>query len=272
MTKLAIVTGATNGIGKEIARGLASSGMTVVIGARDLERGAQTAKELGGTIHVLPLDVADQRSIHVFADAYRARFPRLDLLVNNAGAWFSDRRESAQGHELTFATNVLGPHLLTHLLVDSLRASRGARVVNVVSSIASGYDPTDLEYTRRNYDGFKVYAQSKQALRMLTSAQATRLGADRITVNAAAPGFVRTGFNRNAHGIRAAMIGAMAKLFAVRADKGAATPLWVATAPELDGVTGKYFDGLAEKDTKFRDAAANLELDRLCTAMMGAGA
>lgn len=270
--KIAIVTGATGGIGKHIALGLAERGMHVVIGARDAKRGEAARAEIAarGEVSVLPLDVSSVGSIRAFARAFEAEHDELHLLVNNAGAWFSDRRTSADGYELTFATNVLGPHLLTQLLTPRLEAAAPSRVVNVVSGLAADYDANDLQFERRKYDGFKVYAQSKQALRMLTWGMAARLEGKGITANAAAPGFVRTDFNQNAHGFMATMINLSARLFAVTPEEGAKTPLWVATAPELEGVTGKYFDAGKEKDGKFRELEPIADLERRCDALASA--
>jgi NAD(P)-dependent dehydrogenase (short-subunit alcohol dehydrogenase family) len=274
--KVAVVTGATGGIGKEIARGLVRLGCTVVIGARDARRGEAARVELGaagdGGVSVLPLDVSDQSSVRSFAAELR-RVLRggigqgLDVLVNNAGAWFTDRRRSSDGLELTLATNVLGPHLLTELLLDDLRAAGSARVVNVVSAITGDYDPTDLQFTTRRYDGYKAYAQSKQALTMLTWGLATRMAGQGVSANTAEPGFVRTAFNANAHGPRATMINVMARLFAVSAAKGADTPLWAASAPELDGVTGRSFAGRKERPPKFTEPGPIAELEHLCVAL-----
>jgi len=260
--KTAFVTGATGGIGKHIALGLARLGATVIIGARDREKGAAARGELVAAsgnerIQVAALDVSSLRSIRTLA----LDVPRLDILVNNAGAWFSDRRTSVDGHELTLATNVLGPHLVTRALLPKLTATQGARVINIVSDFASEYDASDLEYASRPYDGLKAYKQSKQALRMLTWGMASRLAEHGITVNAVAPGFVRTDFNQNAHGFMAGLLGMMAKLFAVSPQKGADTAVWAATAPELAGVTGKLFAKRREKDGKFRDVSAIADLE-----------
>jgi NAD(P)-dependent dehydrogenase (short-subunit alcohol dehydrogenase family) len=267
--KVALVTGATGGIGKEIARGLARMGATVVVGARSLERGEAAAAEIAaeagrGTVLAMALDVADQASIRAFAAAFRARFTALDVLVNNAGAWFTDRRQSPDGHELTLATNVLGPYLLTELLLDALRAAPLARVVNVVSSFTGSYDADDLQFARRPYDGFKAYTQSKQALSMLTWGLASRLAGTGVTANAAEPGFVRSGFNRNARGFRARMIDLFARLIAVSPTRGADTPLWAATAPELAGVTGALFAARKTKPPTFPDPAPIADLERRC--------
>jgi len=271
--KVAIVTGATGGIGKEIARGLARLGATVVIGARDTAKGETVAKEIRGdakrpeAVTTMKLDVSSMASVRAFVADFGKKHEALHILVNNAGAWFTDRRETSEGHELTFATNVLGPYLLTKLLADKLRAAKGARVVNVVSELAANYDATDLEFKRRAFDGFKVYGQSKQALRMVTWAQAAQLQKDGITVNGAAPGFVKTDFNQNAKGFMAAMIGFFSNFMAVSPAEGADTPLWAAASREVEGQTAKYFDKRTEKDGKFRDAAALAELDKLCEAM-----
>jgi len=265
--KTALVTGATGGIGKEIARGLAKAGGRVIIGARNADKGAAVREEIvkdaaGAQVEVRRLDVSSQASIRAFVERFDVE--QLDILVNNAGAWFSDRRQSVDGYELTFATNVLGPHLLTKLLLPKLRG----RIVNIVSGLAANYDAGDLMFDTRKYDGFKVYAQSKQALRMLTWGLAARLDGKGVTVNAAAPGFVKTDFNQNAHGFTASMINVMVKMFGATPAKGADTPLWVATAPELDGVTGKYFDGRKEKDGKFREPNAIADLEKRCDEMV----
>lgn len=273
--KIAIVTGATGGIGKEIAIGLARKGAHVVIGARNAERGKAAAAAIesaGGKATVMELDVASFASIRAFAKRFDEEQPALHILVNNAGVWFTDRRTSADGHELTLATNVLGPHLLTQLLVPKLEASAPARIVNIVSSIGANLEMDDLEFERRKYDGFKCYAQSKQALRMLTWGRAARLEGSGVTSNAAAPGFVKTDFNQHASGFVPTMINVMAKLFAVTPEKGAATPIWVASAPELEKVSAKYFDDMKEKDGKFRDVRAIAELERRCDDLIANGA
>src|SRR5262249_33723657 len=149
------------------------------------------------------------------ANAFADQFAALDILVNNAGAWFSDRRQSPDGLELTLATNVIGPHLLTELLLDRLQAAGSARVVNIVSSLQGSYDVSDLQFTRRPSAGYQASGQPKRARSLLPAGLAGRLAGAGVTANAAAPGFVRTGFNRNARGPRAAMISLSARLFAV---------------------------------------------------------
>jgi NAD(P)-dependent dehydrogenase (short-subunit alcohol dehydrogenase family) len=273
--KTALVTGATGGIGKEIARGLAKLGATVIIGARNPSKGEQVASELkkdgGANVSTMVVDVSSIASVKQFAEDFQKKHDALHILVNNAGAWFGDRRTSVDGHELTFATNVIGPHLLTKLLADTLKKSAPSRVVNIVSGLAANYDATDLEWTRRKYDGFKVYGQSKQALRMVTWLWAQKLEKDKVTVNGAAPGFVKTDFNQNASGFVASMINFSAKLFAVTPEKGADTPLWAAASKEVEGQTAKYFDKRKEQDGKFRDPAGLAELEKALDKMIEGG-
>jgi NAD(P)-dependent dehydrogenase (short-subunit alcohol dehydrogenase family) len=270
--RVAIVTGATGGIGKEIARGLARMGASVILTARTPDKGEQARvdiqKDAKTAVVAMVLDVSSQSSIRSFVADFEKSHDALHILVNNAGAWFTDRRESVDGYELTLATNVLGPYLLTKLLADRLRAGAPSRVVNVVSSFAGNYDAADLGWQKRAFDGFKAYGQSKQALRMLTWAFADKLEKDKVAVNAAAPGFVKTDFNQNARGFMASMINLSSKLFAVSPAEGADTPLWVAASHDLDGATSKYFDKRKDKDGKFRDPAALAELDGLCNTFV----
>lgn len=269
---VALVTGATTGIGKEIARGLAQMGAEVVIGARGLDRGNAArddiAKTSGNTkVSVMQVDMADLKSIRSFSSSFLAAHPKLHILVNNAGVWLTERKESPDGHELTFATNVLGPYLLTKGLAPALEAAAPARVVNVVSSIAGNYDAADLEFTKRKFDGMKAYAQSKQALRMVTWGQAERFASSNIMVNCAAPGFVKTEFNRNAGGFTAMMINFFSAIMAVSPERGAETPLWVAASRELEGQTAKYYDKRKEQDGKFREPEPIAQLLRECERM-----
>jgi NAD(P)-dependent dehydrogenase (short-subunit alcohol dehydrogenase family) len=273
--KVALVTGATTGIGKEIARGLARMGAEVVIGARGLDRGNAARDDIAQTsgnakVSVMQIDMADQKSIRAFASSFLATHAKLHILVNNAGVWMTDRKDSPDGHELTFATNVLGPYLLTTLLAPALEAAAPSRVVNVVSSIAGNYDAADLEFTKRKFDGSKAYAQSKQALRMVTWGMAERFAASKVTLSCAAPGFVKTEFNRDVHGFTAMMVNFFAALMAVSPERGAETPLWVAASRELEGQTAKYYDKRKEQDGKFRAPEPIAQLLRECERMTGA--
>ena len=194
-SKRVVVTGATSGIGREVATRLASLGAEVILVCRDRTRGEAVASEIHRTTGaesatVMTADVSDQSSIRAFARRYRDIYGALDVLVNNAGVLLPDRRTSVDGIELTFATNVLGYHLVTTELLDALSAAAPSRVVNVASTFTFAVDIDDLQFERRTYDGLTAYAQSKALDRMLTWAFARRLDGDSITLNAMAPGLV----------------------------------------------------------------------------------
>ena len=192
--KRIVVTGATSGIGEEIAYQLGRAGAALVLGCRDVDKGERVAARIraeGGTddVVVLPLDAASQQSIQDFSRAYRERFDRLDVLVNNAGLGHGQRLETPEGLELVFATNVLGYHRLSLALSDLLVRSAPARIVVVASTFASNLDLDDLQWVRRPYEELAAYAQSKACNRLFSWALARRLETSGVTVNAMAPGF-----------------------------------------------------------------------------------
>ena len=193
--RVCVVTGASTGIGKEIARGLALKRATVIVAARSVERGRAAAEEISDdaanpAVEFMQLDVASQSSVRDFAVAFKKKHTALHVLVNNAGVWLQKKQKSAEGIELTWATNVLGYYRVTVELLEVLRASAPSRIVNVASKFAKGLDLGDVEYEKRKYDGAAAYAQSKQADRMLTSAFATRLRDAKVTANSLHPGVV----------------------------------------------------------------------------------
>ena len=202
--KRVIITGPALGIGKEIATQLAALGAQLVLACRGLGRGERTADEIARRTGakdcvVMRIDTSSQQSIHEFVRQYRERYSRLDVLINNAGINRSQRQTNVDGIELTFATNALGYYVLTRELLDLLRASAPARIVNVASAFASDLDLADLQFERRAYEGRKAYAQSKACDRMVTWALARRLEGSGITANAMAPGLVvQTGLYRDA--------------------------------------------------------------------------
>ena len=256
-----LVTGATAGIGKEVARNLARMGATVVLACRSLERGRKAEDEIARDtgskkVSLLEVDLASQASIRAAAKELLARHERLHVLVNNAGMVSSQRQQGPDGHELTWATNVLGYHLLTKLLLDRLRASAPARVVNVASEMAGGLDPTDLDFERRRVPAVAAYKQSKQADRMLTWALAERLEGSGVTANALHPGFVTTEINRDFILPVRALIGLYAFFAAKSPQGGADTPTWLAASPEVDGVSGKLWVDRKERACRFRDRPA----------------
>ena len=265
--KRVVVTGATSGIGKQVATRLASLGAQVVLACRDRDRGMQVAADINATSAqqravVMTVDTADQRSISAFAEHYGDTYGSLDVLVNNAGVLLPTRNTSIDGIELTFATNVLGYHLVTTELLDALQAGAPARVVNVASTFAFEVDLDDLQFERRSYDGMSAYAQSKACDRMLTWAFARRLEAASVTVNAMAPGLVLD------TGLYARLPDEAKRDLAQYGSRslaeGAETAVWLASSRELDGVTGKFFEQRTEIPCQFRDENAEERLWQTC--------
>ncbi len=246
--RVAVITGATSGIGRETALGLARQGATTVVVGRGVDRASRVASELSATsgnasVESLRVDdlavIADTRQL---AGALLDRYSAIHILVNNAGAFFRRREVTSDGLERTFALNVLSPSLLTTLLAPRLIESVPARVVNVSSAAHRGarVDFTDLQSARR-FSGFSVYGASKLELMWLTREFARRLNGKGVTVNAVHPGFVRSGFALNNGGGTAFGMRILGGLFGRSVVRGADTPIFVASAPELASVTGGYF-------------------------------
>jgi NAD(P)-dependent dehydrogenase (short-subunit alcohol dehydrogenase family) len=255
-----IVTGPASGIGKEIASQLAARGAEVILACRDAETGSQTAEEIRAHATtaqpvVMPVDTSSPASIRQFARKYRRRFDCLDALVNNAGVLRPQRETSIDGLELTFATNVIGYYLITLELLDLLRSSEPARVVNIASTFASDLDLDDLQFERRPYDGMRAYAQSKACDRMLTWAFARRLAATGVTVNAIAPGLVtETDLYRDLSAdVRHQLEQQPSRSIA----EGADTAVWLAASAEVDGASGRFYEQRAEQPCQFRDPEAD---------------
>lgn len=270
--KRVVVTGATSGIGKEVANQLASLGAHVVLACRDGLRGKQLASDINASMGaaratVMTVDTADQSSIRAFASDYRDAYGVLDVLVNNAGVLVAKHRKtSVDGIELTFATNVLGYHLVTMQLLAALKGDVPSRVVNVASTFAGDVDLDDLQFDRRPYDGMAAYAQSKACDRMLTRAFARRLEPDSVTVNAMAPGLMLgTDLYRDLppEGRRG-----LEQLGGRSVSEGADTAVWLASSPELMDVTGRFFEQRSEIRCQFRDEDAEERLWEACDQLL----
>jgi NAD(P)-dependent dehydrogenase (short-subunit alcohol dehydrogenase family) len=269
-----VVTGASAGIGRATASELARLGARVVMAVRNPEKGERVRRAIVRTtgnddVEIAIVDVARQGSIRAFARGLAGRHPRLDVLVNNAGIWAARRRESPDGIELTWATNVLGYVLVTDLLLPALRASGRARIINVASRLAGGLDLEDVEFGRRRYSGRDAYAQSKQANRMLTWALARRLEGAGVTANAMHPGFVATEIFGRGGGLAGLGISLYAKLRAKRPAEGADTVVWLAGSPEVADRSGRFWVDREEYPCRFRNETAEEDLWRLCHRMVG---
>jgi len=245
-----LITGGNTGLGLETAVALASEGAQVVFTSRDAEKGESARDEIrersgSGAVEVMELDLAQLASVHDFASRFSADHDHLDVLVNNAGLMLTSRRETADGYEMTFQVNHLGPFLLTNLLRDQLVAGDDARVVNVASAAHSsarkGLDFDDLQSTKR-YRGFGVYSRSKLANILFTRELARRWDDTGITANAVHPGFVASRFGRDGDGGRFTdLVFPILRPFAHTPADGAQTQIYVASAPELVGITGGYW-------------------------------
>ncbi len=268
-----VVTGASSGIGKAAALGLARLGANVVLACRNAGRGAAARDEIASAtqakVEFATVDLSDQGSIRGFAEALLTGHGKLEVLVNNAGGWHHERSASADGIELTWATNVLGYFLLTELLLDRLRESAPARIVNVASNMAGKLDLEDVEFHRRPYRGLSAYSQSKQANQMLTFALARRIEGTGITVNAVHPGGVRTGIYRKGGGLVATLSSGLIGLFGRSPERGADTIVWLAASPEVAGENGKFWFDRRELPSPFHDEPAEESLWRLCESMTG---
>jgi len=249
--QVAVVTGGNSGIGKETAAELAGMGAHVIIAARNPTKAAAAVKEVlqrspGATVEHLPLDLASFASVHGFADTFKARFGRLDVLVNNAGASLRKRSVTEDGHETQFQVNHLSHFLLTALLRDQLTAAPAARVINVSSTghtfARGGLDFDDLEWERRHYSGFLVYCHTKLANVLFTRELARRLEGTPMTANAVHPGWVGSNFGRE--GDMGPVIGALmvvARPFSISSAAGARTSIYLASSSDVADVTGQYF-------------------------------
>jgi NAD(P)-dependent dehydrogenase (short-subunit alcohol dehydrogenase family) len=261
--KRVIVSGPTSGIGKQIALDLGARGAHLVLACRDLDKGrtvAATIAERGGRADVLHVDVSSVASMRAFAEAFRQRYDSLDVLVNNAGASPGERRESVDGIEMTFATNVLGYHVVTRELLNRLPAPP-ARIVVVASTFAGDLDLDDLQFTRRPYDALTAYRQSKACNRLWSWALATRLPRG-STVNAMAPGFVPgTELSRD-------LPPAIREAYRTRSgrsmEQGADTAVWLACDPAVEGVTSRFYYDRHEIPCEFRNDAVQERLWQVC--------
>jgi NAD(P)-dependent dehydrogenase (short-subunit alcohol dehydrogenase family) len=245
--RIVMITGATSGIGKATARALADMEARVVLVGRNQAKCEDTLRWItretrNPNVECMLADLSSQEQIRRLADEFRIRYPRLDVLVNNAGALFLKRLESVDGIEMTFALNHLSCFLLTNLLLDRLKAADGARIINVSSRSHENavMDFDDLQ-CRREYSGMKAYGRSKLANLLFTFELARRLEGTGVTVNALHPGFVATNFGMNNNDPLAKAILWLMHLGARSPEKGAETVIYLASSPRVDNVSGKYF-------------------------------
>jgi retinol dehydrogenase-12 len=250
--KVVVITGGNSGIGKEAAVQLAGMGARVVIAARNpakaaaAVKGVQERAHCGDRVEAIPLDLASFASVRAFADAFTAKFDRIDVLLNNAGCVLSKLIITEDGHEAQFQINHLGHFLLTHLLREMLIRSAPARIVNVASDAhkgaRNGLELDNLDWQRGRYRGFLAYSRTKLMNILFTRELAKKYAPRQITANCLHPGFVASNFAKEGDLGWWGNIGMpLARPFAISVQQGAVTPVYVASSPDVEGITGQYF-------------------------------
>ena len=244
--KVCVLTGGTSGIGRETAVALAALGAQLALICRDRQRGEETVAEIAARtgnrdVEVRVADLSLQRDVRRVAAELLARHPRIDVLVNNAGVVNLRHALTGDGIETVFATNHLAYFLLTLLLLERLRASAPARIVNVASEVHrfGGVDFDDLGHAQ-HYCAARVYGQSKLANILFTYELARRLAGSGVTVNCLHPGAVGTRLGHNNGTVARLLAGALKPFFRTAA-QGADTSIWLASSPAVEGVSGEYF-------------------------------
>jgi NAD(P)-dependent dehydrogenase (short-subunit alcohol dehydrogenase family) len=250
--RICMVTGANSGIGRATALELAGRGATLVMVARDQQKGESAMSEIrkqteNDSIDLLIADLSSLKSVRELAQKFLAKYPRLHVLINNAGLFNQKRHVTPDGYEATFAINYLAPFLLTNLLLDQLKSSAPSRIVNV-SSVGhyNGHVDFDDLNMEKNYGGWKAYQQSKLALVLFTRELARKLEGTGVTVNSVHPGTVATNIWSRPMG-PLGFVMAVPKLFMTSPKKGAETVVYLAASPEAQKTNGEYWDKLKVK-------------------------
>jgi NAD(P)-dependent dehydrogenase (short-subunit alcohol dehydrogenase family) len=278
--KTCVVTGANSGIGKETALGLARLGAQVVMVCRNREKGQVALEDIrresgSSQVDLLIADLSSQASVRELAKQICAKYQRLDVLINNAGATSPARKLSADGIEVTVAGNHLGPALLTALLLGLLKSSAPSRIINVSSeghrAGRMSYSASDLQYERRKYSWGSAYAQSKLLMNAYTFELARRLEGTGVTANCLHPGLVTTNLGGSDQSLGWKIIFGLLRPLSLNAQQGARTTLYVASDSELAGVSGKYFakSKIAPSSPQSRDPKLIAEVWRWTEKMTG---
>jgi NAD(P)-dependent dehydrogenase (short-subunit alcohol dehydrogenase family) len=270
---ICLITGATDGIGKVTATALARKGYAVVLAARNEAKAASVASEIvistgNRDVDYLTADLRSLAQLHRLAETFMVRYPRLDVLINNAGIIMPQRVLTEDGYETTFQVNYLAQFYLTQLLLNELQKSPQGRVINLSSSVyrAGKFDPDNLQSEHR-FSTIGAYAASKLCVLLFTIELAYRLGPTRVTANAVHPGIVRTPMMRGAQGVFRA-ISYAALPFSLSPDKGASTSVFLAGSADAAQISGQYFTNAKPKNVKTthntqenRDLLWNLSMD-----------
>ena len=248
--RICMVTGGNSGVGKETAVGLASLGGNVVIVCRNKNKGEAAwaevkAKSGNENIHLMLADLSSLKSVRDLADGFKAKYDKLNVLVNNAGEILSRRHVTVDGLERTFSSNHLGHFLLTNLLLDVIRDSAPARILNITSEAHRGAKIHFDDLQGEKYSAFRAYGQAKLANVLFTYELAKKLEGTGVTANCLHPGVVRTGFGHDDSGLMSLVIW-IASPFFMSAEKAARAVTKLATSHELESLSGKYFSKVKE--------------------------
>ena len=253
--KICVITGATDGIGKVTATGLAEKGYTLGLVGRNKEKGEGVVSELNektrnAGIHYFNADLSLMAEIKKVAGEIQNKFPVIDVLLNNVGAAFFEKTFTSEGFETTFALNHLGYFLLTKLLLNNLNSENGARIVNVASDahFGSSLDFNDLQGVNP-YDGYPNYQRSKLMNILFSYELADRLKDKPIRVNCLHPGFVASKFGHNNSGMKVVFLKIAQKLKAITMEEGAETSIYLSSSSEVEETSGKYFYKKMEKQS-----------------------
>ncbi len=275
--RICLITGANSGIGKATALGLAKMGATVVLVSRDRARGEQAQSEIKAqsdnpNIDLLLADLSSQQSIRQLADDFKQRYSQLHVLINNAGVFSPRKRLTVDGIDMVFAVNQLAPFLLTNLLLDVLKASAPARIVNVSSgSHEANYLKLDDLQSEEHYRPMRAYGQSKLALVLFTYELARRLEGTGVTANCLHPGFVATNIAQRGLPPPVRLLAKPIFLFGISPEQGARTSIYLASSPDVEGVTGKYFVKSVPRQSAplTHDESLQHKLWQVCAVMTG---
>ncbi|XP_077406220.1 retinol dehydrogenase 13-like isoform X3 [Vanacampus margaritifer] len=280
--KTVIITGANTGIGKETAQELARRGGRIIMGCRDMEKCEAAAKEIRGNtlnphVYACHLDLASMKSIREFAERIKEKEKRVDVLINNAGVMRCPAWKTEDGFDMQFGVNHLGHFLLTNLLLDRLKESAPSRVINLTSLayVVGKMDFEDLNWEKKKFDTKQAYCQSKLANVLFTRELAKRLQGTGVTVNAVHPGVVSTQLGRHTglhqSQLSTTVLSPLFSLLIKNPELGAQPSIYLAVAEQLEGVTGRYYDVLTEKEPapQATDEEAARRLWEISSRMVG---
>ncbi|AFH47770.1 Dehydrogenase [Ignavibacterium album JCM 16511] len=274
--KVVIITGANKGIGKEAAKQIAKLGAKVYMACRSLDSANQAKEEIiketgNQNVFVIHLDLADMNSVKSFADEFKQRENKLDVLINNAGIWTKSKQIFELGVEMTFAVNVVGQHFLTNLLIEELKNAAPSRIINVASHYASGLKIDDINFGKRKFNETLAYKQTKQANRILTREWARRLEKYNISVYSLTPGFVpSTELFREQNVVGKFLLKVFALIEGRTIEEGADTIVWLASTDKINGSKGGFFNQRKEEKCKFFNSEDERRLWEKCEEFLTA--